>query len=216
YDPVKDFDGLTNTVEIPMVLLVGSKAPVKTVGELTEYLKAKPDAATYGTAGAGSTSHFAGELFASLTNLQLVHVPYKGNAQALADVIGGQVTMMFDQIGSAAASIRAGNVRALGVTTPTRSAAFPDIPTISESGIAAYSDVTFNGLVAPKGTPPAVLQKLHAAVKATLDDPATRKSFTDRGMDVRLSASPAAYTDFLKSETEKYARLVKERGLTPQ
>jgi tripartite-type tricarboxylate transporter receptor subunit TctC len=216
YDPLKDFEGLSKTVRIPMVLVVNPAVPARNVRELIAHLKANPSAASYGTAGVGSTGHFAGELFASQSGLKLLHVPYKGNSQALTDVMGGQVTMMFDQIGSAAGAIQSGRVKALGVTTRTRSAAFPDIPTIMESGLPRYEDVTFNGLVLPAGTPQPVVGKLFEALRRVMADPELRKRLGDRGIDVEPSASPAEFTAFLRSETAKYSRLVKERGLTAE
>jgi tripartite-type tricarboxylate transporter receptor subunit TctC len=214
YDPVKDFEGLSMTVRIPMVLVVNPAVPATNVREMIAHLKANPSAASYGTAGAGSTGHFAGELFASQSGLKLLHIPYKGNAHALTAVIGREVTMMFDQIGSAATAIRSGRVKALGVTTRTRSAAFPDIPTIMESGLPHYEDVTFNGLVLPAGTPQPVVAKLYEALSRAMADPALRKNLGERGIDIELSASPASFTAYLRTESAKYSSLVKERGLT--
>ena len=216
YDPIKDFTGLSQTVSLPMVLVVNPQVPASSVSDVISLIKTKPDSATNGTAGAGSTSHFAGELFASQAGVQIMHVPYKGNAQALTDVMGGQITMMFDSLGSSAGAIKAGRVKPIGLTTKTRSKAFPDIPTISESGLPDYEDVTFNGLVLPSGTPAPVVNRLFDAVHKVMSEPQIAASLAERGIDVTLSTSPTEFTDYLKSESEKYSKLVKSRGMKIQ
>jgi tripartite-type tricarboxylate transporter receptor subunit TctC len=143
----------------------------------------------------------------------MLHVPYKGNAQSLVDLIGGQVMVMFDQISTSTPHIRAGKIRPLGVTTLTRAALFPDVPTIDEAGVKGFEDVTFNGLVAPAGTPGAALARIHAEVVKSSKLPEVRKRFDDQGIELVASASPEAFTAYLKSEVAKYSKLAREAGI---
>jgi tripartite-type tricarboxylate transporter receptor subunit TctC len=151
-----------------------------------------------------------------LSGVKLLHVMYKGNAQALIDVMGGQIAMMFDQVSTSAPQIRAGKVRPLAVTSLKRSPLLPEVPTVDESGVAGYEDVTFNGLVAPAGTPHEVLARLNRAVVAAVSEPDLYKRFIERGIELRASASPEVFTDYIKAEFEKKRRLAQEAGIKPE
>src|SRR5437773_6134927 len=159
YDPLKDFTGVTLTCLVPQVLVVNPSLPAQSVRELIALAKAQPGGISYATSGNGSTGHMAAELFNRQAGVKMLHVPYKGNSQALIDVIGGQVAMMFDQVSTSAPQIKAGKVRALAVTSLKRSPLLPEVPTVDESGVPGYEDLTFNGLVAPSGTPREVLAR---------------------------------------------------------
>jgi tripartite-type tricarboxylate transporter receptor subunit TctC len=214
YDPVKDFVGVSLTCRIPQVLSVNPSVPVHSVKELIELARSKPGTVSYGTSGNGSTGHIAGELFSRQAGgLQLLHVPYKGNSQAMTDLLAGQVMMMFDQVSTSAPHIKSGKIRPLGVTTLTRSAVLPEVPTISEAGLPGYEDVTFNGIVAPAGTPREALERLHAEIAVVLGSPELRKRFMERGIELQPSGSPDEFSAYLKAEVEKYAKLAREVGI---
>jgi tripartite-type tricarboxylate transporter receptor subunit TctC len=152
-------------------------------------------------------------MFMRRAGIRMLHVPYKGNAQSLVDVMGGQVAMMFDQVSTSAAHIKAGKLRALGVTTLTRSPLFPDLPTLDESGLAGFEDVTWNGYVAPAGTPREVLARLHAEIARAVNQPEFRQRYLERGIETRASASPQEFSAYIKSEAEAFAALAREAGI---
>jgi tripartite-type tricarboxylate transporter receptor subunit TctC len=213
YDPVRDFVGVSQTARIPMVLVVNPSLPVKSVKELIALAKARPGQLAYASSGTGSTGHIAAELFSRQAGVRMLHVPYKGNAQSLVDLIGGQVMVMFDQISTSTPHIRAGKIRPLGMTTLTRAPLFPDIPTIDESGVKGFEDVTFNGLMAPAGTPAAIVTRLHGEVARAVKQPDVRKRFDDQGIELAASASAEQFTAYIKSESAKYAKLAKEANI---
>jgi len=216
YDPLKDFAGVTLTCLVPQVLIVNPAAPARSVKELISLARAEPGKISYGTSGNGSTGHMAAELFSRQAGIKMLHVPYKGNSQALIDVIGGQVTMMFDQVSTSAPQIRGGKVRPLAVTSLARSPLLPDVPTIDESGVPGYEDITFNGLVAPAGTPHEILVRLNRAVAGAVSDPELHKRFIERGIELKASASPEAFAEHIKGEVEKKKRLAQEAGIKPE
>jgi tripartite-type tricarboxylate transporter receptor subunit TctC len=213
YDPVKDLVGVTLTARIPMVLVVNPTLPVRSVQELITLAKKSSGELTYASAGNGSTGHIAAEMFSRQAGVKMLHVPYKGNAQSLVDLIGGQVMLMFDQISTSTPHIRAGKLRALGVTTKTRSVLFSDLPTIDESGLRGFEDVTFNGLMAPAGTPGAILNRLQAEVAKAVKVAEVRKRFDDQGIELAASASPEEFTAYIRGEVAKYAKLAKDAGI---
>ena len=213
YDPVKDFVGVSLTARIPMVLVVNPNLPVHSVKELIALAKKRRGELAYASAGTGSTGHIAAEMFSRQAGIQMLHVPYKGNAQSLVDLIGGQVMLMFDQISTSAPHIRAARLRPLAVTTRTRAALFPDLPTIDEAGLRGFEDVTFNGIMAPAGAPPAVLNRVHAEVVKAVKVSEVRKRFDDQGIELAASVSPDEFTAYIKGEVAKYAKLAKEAGI---
>ena len=213
YDPLKDFTGVTLTCLVPQVIIVNPALPARSVRELIALAKARPGNISYGTSGNGSTGHMAAELLNRQAGVKMLHVPYKGNSQALVDVIGGQVAMMFDQVSTSAPQIKAGKVRALAVTSLKRSPLLPDVPTVDESGVPGYEDITFNGLVAPAGTAREILVRLNRAVAEAVRVPDLYNRFIERGVELRASASPEEFTQYVKAEFEKKGRLAREAGI---
>lgn len=213
YDPAKDFTGVSLICSIPQVLVVNPSVPAKSVQELVALAKSKPGELTFGGSGNGSTGHVAAELFMNMTGTKLTQVPYKGNAQALVDVMGGQITMMFDQISTSMPHMHSGKVRALAVTTLSRSPLFPDLPTLDESGLKGYEDVTWNGFVAPAGTPREVLARLHGEIAKVVSQPEFHKRWLERGIDTAASASPQEFSAYIKREADAFAKLAREAGI---
>jgi tripartite-type tricarboxylate transporter receptor subunit TctC len=213
YDALKDFSGVSLTCLVPMVMVVTPSLPVRNVRELVQLAKARPNELSYATAGAGSTGHIAGELFNRHVKVTMLHVPYKGNSQAIVDVIAGQVAMMYDQISTSAPLITAGKLRGLAVTSLKRSPLFPDLPTVDESGVPRFEEVTFNGIVAPAGTPREVLARLHSEIAKAVKIPEQHKRYLDRGIELTASASPDEFTGYIRAEFEKKAKLAKEAGI---
>jgi len=213
YDPVKDFVGVSLVSRIPQVLEVNPSVPAHSVAELIALAKSKPGQLSYATSGIGSTGHIAAELFMQRAGIRMLHVPYKGNAQSLADVLGGQVNLMFDQMSTSLAHIHAGKLRALGVTSRERSPLLPDVPTIAEQGLPGFEDVTWTALMAPTGTPPDIVERLRAAVVAAVTQPELRKRFLERAIELQASASSAEFTTYVKSEVESFARLARDANL---
>jgi tripartite-type tricarboxylate transporter receptor subunit TctC len=213
YDPVKDFAGVSQTCLVPQVLVLNPVLPAKSVKQLVALAKSRPGELSYASAGVGGTGHMAGALFSRHAGLKMLHVPYKGNAQAIVDVISGQVTMMFDQVSTSGPHIRAGKLRGLAVTSLKRSPLFPELPTIDESGMRGFEDITFNGLVAPAGTPPEVLARLNAEVGKAVAVPALRQRFMEFGVELTASSSPEAFMKYIQAEFVKKAKLAKEAGI---
>jgi tripartite-type tricarboxylate transporter receptor subunit TctC len=213
YDPVADFAGVSLVCRIPQVLVVNANHPAKSLRELVEIAKAKPGEVAFGSSGNGSTGHVAAEMFMRMTGTKLLHVAYKGNAQALVDVMGGQVAMMFDQVSTSAGHVKGGKLRALGVTTKVRAAVLPDVPTLHEQGLTDFEDVTWNGLVAPAGTPREVVRRLNAELNRVMTNPQFTKKYLERGIEMVASRSPEEFSAYVKSEAESFAKLVREAGI---
>src|SRR5260221_1263709 len=213
YDPVKDFVAVSLVSRIPQVLEVNPSVPTHSVAELIALAKEKPGQLSYATSGIGSTGHIATELFMRQAGIRMLHVPYKGNAQSLADVLGGQVSLMFDQMSTSLAHIHAGKLRALGVTSRERSPLLPNVPTIAEQGLPGFEDVTWNALMAPAGTPPDIVGRLRAAVATAVAQPELRKRFLQRAIELPARASSQEFGGYLKSEVEGFARLAREANL---
>jgi tripartite-type tricarboxylate transporter receptor subunit TctC len=213
YDPVKDFAGVSQTCLVPQVLVLNPVLPARSVKQLIALAKSRPGELSYASAGVGGTGHMAGALFSRHAGLKMLHVPYKGNAQAIVDVISGQVTMMFDQVSTSAPHIRAGKLRGLAVTSLKRSPLFPELPTIDESGMRGFEDITFNGLVAPAGTPREVLARLNAEVSKAVAAPALRQRFIESGVELTASSSPEDFMKYIQAEFVKKAGLAREAGI---
>jgi putative tricarboxylic transport membrane protein len=216
YDPVKDFTGITMTCKVPQMLVVNPALPVKSVKELIALARARPGELSYASSGNGSTGHFAAELFNQKAGLKLLHVPYKGNAQALVDIIAGQVMMMYDQVSTSAPHVKAGKLRALAVTSSTRSHLFPELPTVDEAGVKGYVAITFNGLLAPAGTPRESLSRLQGEVAKVVAVPALRNGFLERGVELTASASPDEFTAYIRNEVVANAALARNAGIKAQ
>ena len=213
YDPRTDFTGVSLTCRIPQLLVIHPANEAKSVQQLVAAAMANPGYISYGSSGNGSTGHVAAELFMRMTGTKLLHVMYKGNAQAIIDVMGGQVVMMFDQISTSMGHVKSGKLRALAVTTLERSPLFPDLPTLDESGLKGYEDVTWNGIVAPAGTPREVVSRLNNEIKKIMANPEFVKRYAERGIEMRASASPEEFTRYIRSEADGFAKLVKDAGM---
>jgi tripartite-type tricarboxylate transporter receptor subunit TctC len=213
YDPVNDFAGVSQTCLVPQVLVVNPALPARSVKQLVALAKARPGELSYASAGVGGTGHMAAALFSRHAGLKMLHVPYKGNAQAIVDVISGEVTLMFDQVSTSAPHVRAGKLRGLAVTSLKRSPLFPELPTIDESGMLGFEDITFNGLVAPAGTPREVLARLNSEVAKAVTFPQLRQRFIEFGVELTASASPEAFMRYIHLEFVKKAKLAQEAGI---
>ena len=213
YDPSADFAGVSLVCRIPQVLVLNASHPAKNLQDLVAIAKAKPGEVSFGSSGNGSTGHVAAEMFMRRTNTKLLHVTYKGNAQAIVDVMGGQVAMMFDQVSTSAGHVKGGKLRALGVTTKVRSAVLPDVPTLHEQGLTDFEDVTWNGIVAPAATPRDVLTVLHGAIAKALANPELQKKYGERGIEMVASRSPEDFSAYVKSEAQAFATLVRDAGI---
>jgi len=198
------------------VLVVNPSLPVRSVKDLVALAKARPGELSYASAGIGGTGHMAAELFNSHAKLKMLHVPYKGNAQAVVDVMSGQVMMMFDQVSTSLGHVQAGKLRALAVTSRKRSPLFPGLPTIDESGVPGYEDITFNGLMARVGTPNAILARLNAEVAKAVRVQVLHDRFLERGVELTSSPSPESFTAYVKAEFYKKAKLARQAGIKPQ
>ncbi len=213
YDALKDFTGVSLTCLVPMALVVTRTMPVRTVKDLIALGRAQPGQLAYGTSGAGSTGHIAAELLGQQAGVKLLHIPYKGNSAAIIDVIAGNVQLMFDQVSTAKPYVDSGRLRAVGVTSLKRSPLFPDVPTIDESGLKGYEEITLNGLIAPAGTPREALTRLHAEVARIVRLPELRKRYIERGIELTASASPDEFTAAIKTEFDKKAKLARDTGM---
>lgn len=213
YDPAADFAGVSLVCRIPQVLVVNASHPAKNVQDIVALAKAKPGEVSFGSSGNGSTGHVAAEMFMRMTGTKLLHITYKGNAQALVDVMGGQVVMMFDQVSTSAAHVKGGKLRALGVSTKNRSAVLPDVPTLHEQGLTDFEDVTWNGIVAPRGTPADVLARLNGEVNRVMANDEFRRKYLERGIEMIASRSPQEFSGYVKSEAESFAQLVRDAGI---
>ena len=213
YDPLKDFAGVSQTCLVPQVLVVNPALPPRTVKQLVALAKARPGELSYASAGTGGTGHMAAELFSLHAGLKMLHVPYKGNAQAIIDVISGQVTMMFDQVSTSTPHIRAGKLRGIAVTSLKRSPLLPELPTIDESGMKGFEDITFNGLVAPAATPREILVRLNAEVTKAVAHPELRQRFIQQGVELTASNSPDAFMEYIRAEFVKKAKLARAANI---
>ena len=212
YDHVKDFVPVVLVAGVPNVLVVNPSVPVKTVQELIDYAKANPGKLNFASSGSGTSIHLSGELFKTMTGVQMQHVPYKGSAPALADLTGGQVQLMFDNLPSALALIKAGKLRAIAVTSLARSNALPDVPTIAESGLPGFEASSWFGLLAPAGTPKDVVTKVNAEVAKWLATPEAKEKLAGQGAIVASGLSPEDFTRHIASETTKWQKVVKDSG----
>jgi tripartite-type tricarboxylate transporter receptor subunit TctC len=214
YDPLKDFAAISMTSDTPLVLVINPALPVRTVKEFIALAKQRPGEISSGSSGAGSTGHVAAEMFSRQAGIKLLHIQYKGAAPAIVDLVGGHVMLRFDQASTSIAHIRSGKLRALGVTTRKRAAQLPEVPTIDEAGLPGFQDSTFNGLMAPAGTPRAVLERLHAEVAKAAGVPELRKRYQEIGIELVGSSAPEEFAGFLKKHVEDFTRLARDAGLT--
>ena len=211
YDPVKDFSPISLTCKVPMFVMINPALPVKNIDEFIRYAKSNPGM-PIASSGNGSTGHIAAEVFSSRANIKLTNVFYKGNAQAIVDLMSGQVPIMFDQVSTGVQNIKAGKLRALAITSLERSPLTPDIPTLAESGFPGYEDVTLNLLLAPAGTPYPIIQKLNQAVVKAMNQTELKNRFSERGIDL-VSSSPEDLGKLIKSEVTRLQKLAKDSGI---
>jgi tripartite-type tricarboxylate transporter receptor subunit TctC len=212
---VEDFAYVAIAADNPMVLVVHPSFPAKTAREFVDYVKANPGKVNWASAGVNSTPHISMEILASATGIKLTHVPYKGGAPAMVDVVSGQVAGILTSVATAEAPIRSGRVRVIGVAGPKRQPAIPDVPTFAEAGIKNAESPNFYGMAAPANTPPAIVRKLNAAVNDALAQPDVRKRLGDLGMDI-VGGSPEDATMYVMRQVERVRGLIKAGVLTPE
>jgi tripartite-type tricarboxylate transporter receptor subunit TctC len=216
YDPIKGFTGISLTGIAPQLLLINPKLPIRSVKELIAAGKNPQKQISYGTQGVGGTAHLAAELFARQAGITMLHVPYKGGSQGLADLLGGQIDIMFDLGSTSLPHVRSGTLRALAVTSAKRLTVASDIPTMGESGLPGYEDILFTGLVTPAGTPADAVARMHVEVEKAVRVPEIRRKFLDGGVELTASASPAEFTEYIKAEYDKKAKLVRDVNIKPE
>ncbi len=209
YDPVKDFAPIALTHITPRVLMVHASLGVSNVRELVALARTRKQGLSYGSAGNGSSSHLSGALFASLANVELLHVPYRGSAPLLTDFLAGRIDMAFENFAVYEKHIKAGTVKAIGVTSARRMAAQPDIPTIAESGFAGYDVSNWLGLLAPAGTDAAIVERLNGAVRKVVADEALRAKMASMGIELTAS-SPAEFAEVIRTDLPRWAALVRK------
>src|SRR5450759_11143 len=213
YDHIKDFAFISMIGSTPNVLLAHPSQPMKNVGDVVAYAKANPGKLSYGSSGVGASPHLSIELLKSMTGINIVHVPYKGAAPALADVMGGQMPLSVGNLpGGPLAAIKSGRLRGVGITTAKRNPRAPDVPTFAEAGVPGYDVASWYGICAPAGVPKPILAKLNAGLVKVLNSPELQKRMEDQGIDVTPS-TPEQFLAHVKSETLKWAKVVKDAGL---
>lgn len=212
YDPVRDFAPVTLLATSAFILVVNPEVPAKSLKELIALAKAKPGQLNYGSAGSGSSLHMTAELFKLDAGLDITHVPYKGTSPALIDLLANQVQMMFSTMPTMVPHVKSGKLRALGVSSTTRAEALPDVPTAAEAGLPGFDVLNWQGIVVPKKTPDAIVQKLSRALLTTLKSPEMIKALATQGLDA-AGGAPEQFGTLIKSEIEKYAKVAKEAKL---
>ena len=211
---VRDIEPVAMISTLPMVMEINPQIPAKTVAEFIAYAKANPGKISMASGGSGSSSHVGGELFKMLAGIDMIHVPYRGGAPALADLIGGQVQVMFSPLPESLGAIRSGQVRALGVASAKRVEALPDVPTVAET-VPGFEASTWQGIGAPKGTPPEIIERLNREINAALADPKIKGRLADLG-SIPTPMSPADFKKLIVAETEKWAKVIRTGNITLQ
>ena len=211
YDPVRDFAPITVIASSPLLLAVHPSVPVKTMKELIALAKAQPGQLTFGSGGAGTAPHMTGELVNLLMGVKMVHVPYKGEAPGVRDLLAGQITLMFSTLPPLLPHVQAGKLRGIAVTSLKRPSTVPDIPTVAESGYSGFDVAAWFGLFAPAGTPREIVNKLHAEVVRVISQPDVREKIAVQGLFV-VANTPDEFAAFLKAEIARWAKVVKESG----
>jgi len=212
FDPVKDFAAIGQMAAVPLVVIVNMSLPAASLRELIELARARPGSLNFGSGGSGAAQHLATEFLKSLTGIEMVHVPYKGSGQAIPDLIGGQIQLMIEPLPSALPHIRGGKVRALAVTTRQRSASLPDVPTAEEAGLSGFEVMAWYGLLAPAGTPAAVVSRLNAEMNKALAQPAMRDSLAAQGA-IPVSGPPQQFMDLIVAEIAKWRPIIQKAGI---
>jgi tripartite-type tricarboxylate transporter receptor subunit TctC len=212
YDSVTDFMPVTMINSAPLLLVVHPSSPAHSVAELVADAKARPGVLAYGSGGVGSTPHLAGELFKSLAGIDVVHVPYKGGAPALADLVGKQLSFMIENVPGTMPFVRAGKLRALAITSARRSPLAPELPTMQEAGVPGYEVIGWNGLFVLKGTPPEIVARLHDEIADILHGPAAGRQLADLGAEP-VGNTPDEFAAFLAAERTRWGKIILENGI---
>lgn len=212
YDPAKDFAPVAFVAAVPNLLVVNPGLAVKSAGDLIALARQKPGSLSYASAGAGTTLHLSGELLKSMARIDILHVPYKGSGPAVTDVIGGQVPIMFDSITSSLPHVKAGKLRALGITSATRSPVLPEVPTIAESGLPGYEMNPWFALFAPAGTSPAIIARLNAEVARIVGLPDVKERFSGIGA-LPMGGTPEKLGETMRADLAKWTRVIREAGI---
>ena len=216
YDPIRDFAPITQGTSYMYVLVVPPAAPVKTLPDFIKLLQSKPGQMTYGSTGIGGGNHLSGELFSLVTNTKSIHVPYSGSALALAALLGGQISYMFDTVITAVPQVRSGKLRAIGVTGTKRASAFPDVPTLQELGLKGFELTQWQAVVAPAGTPRPVIERLNREVVKALKMPDVIERLATQGGNELVGNTPEQFAQVIKNDLALYDRIVKAAGIKPQ
>jgi tripartite-type tricarboxylate transporter receptor subunit TctC len=212
YDPVKDFTPIALLAGVPFALIVNPMLPAKTLAEFIAYAKSKPGELAYGSAGNGSPQHLGAQMLKTAAGLDIRHVPYRGSVPAMLDVIAGHIPFMIVDLQPALQQIREGKVRVLGVTTPKRVAAAPDIPTLAEAGLPGFELVAWQGVVAPAGVPRTIIDQLAAQIATLVADPATRDKLRTLALEPLTGSTPDSFAAYVKAEVDRWALIVKNSG----
>jgi tripartite-type tricarboxylate transporter receptor subunit TctC len=215
FDTVKSFEPVALTHVVPLVLVVSPTLPVNSVKELITYGKANPGKLSFASSGSGGAPHFSGEMFKSMSGVEMTHIPYKGSTLAHPDLISGRTSLMFDTVAAVNTQVKANRLRALAVTTTKRSSVLPEVPTMQEAGVVGYETSTWGGLLAPAATPKATIAKLNAEVVRILALPEVRKTMLDNGIEPG-GGTPQQFADFIGTEMVKWAKVAKEAGIQPE
>lgn len=213
YDIEKDFSPVGLVAMVPLLMVTHPGTPISSVNDLVALAKKQPGKLTYASFGIGSAAHLAGEMLLSMTGIDMLHVPFKGSAPAIADVMGGRMTMMMPGIGSAINLAREGKLRAIAVSTAKRASGAPEIPTIAESGVAGFDVGTWESIQAPSGTPPDAIARLNTALREVISSAEIRQKMVTLGFEPEGAKSPAETAQFIRNERMKFAKLVKERNI---
>ncbi len=212
YDPVKDFAPISLLASVPNIISVHPSVPVNTLAELVAMAKAKPGQLSYASSGNGTSTHLAAELFKALAGVDITHIPYKGSAPAVADTIAGHVPMIVDSVASSTAHVKAGKLKALATTGPKRLAVLPELPTVAESGYPGFASVAWVGLLAPAGTPKAIVEQLNAQVLKVMALPETRERMAAFGVEITTS-TPDEFAAHIRSEMAKLGKVIRDANI---
>ena len=215
FDTVKSFEPVVQTHVVPLVLVTAPSFPAKDLKELIAYGKANPGKLSFASSGQGGAPHFSGELFKSMTGIDMIHIPYKGSTLAHPDLMSGRVSIMFDTLAAVSTQVKAGGMKAYAVTTAKRASTLPNVPTMAEAGLPGYETSTWGGLLAPAGTPKPVLAKLAAEVTRILQLPDVKQKLVDAGVEP-VGGTPEQYAAFIGAEMVKWAKVAKDAGIQPE
>lgn len=215
FDTLKSFEPVVITHVVPLMLVVSPTLPVKSLKELVAYGKANPGKLSFASSGLGGAPHFSGELFKTMAGIEMVHVPYKGSTLAHPDLISGRTSLMFDTVAAINTQVKSDKVRALAVTTAKRSAVAAEVPTMAEAGMSGYETSTWGGILAPAGTPKAVVAKLNAEINKALSAPDVRQRLQEAGIEVG-GGTPQQFSSFIQSEMVKWAKVAKDADIQPE